>query len=109
MEQRIPYILQVPLALYILIAVQFVPETPRFLLSKGREQEAFQFLVEYHGNGDPHDELVQFEFQEMKMAIRKEQAAKAETWSQILRLRPNRHRLGLALLMTFCTNVSICL
>ena len=105
--QRIPYILQVPLSLYILIAVQFVPETPRFLLSKGREEEAFRFLVEYHGNGDPNDELVLFEFQEMKSAIKLEQAAKAETWSRILNRRSNLHRLGLASLMVFCTNVSL--
>ena len=96
------------MALYILIAVQFVPETPRFLLSKGREQEAFQFLVDYHGNGDPNDELVLFEFDEMKTAIQREQAAKAEKWSTILKSRANRHRMGLAMLMTFMTNVSGC-
>jgi SP family sugar:H+ symporter-like MFS transporter len=102
---RIPYILQVPFALYIMIAVQFVPETPRFLMAKGREEEAFQFLVDYHGNGDPDDELVQFEFQEMKTTILMEQAAKAEKWSNLLRHKGNKHRLGLAALMTFMTNV----
>ena len=85
--------------------MQFVPETPRFLLAKGREDEAFQFLVEYHGNGDPQDELVHFEFQEMKIAITREQEAKAEKWKQILRQPSNRHRIGLAMLMAFCTNV----
>ncbi len=104
--QRIPYLLQVVFALYVLIAVQFVPETPRFLLAKGREQEAFQFMVDYHGNGDPTDELVLFEFEEMRTAIRLEQEAKSERWSTILRDRASRHRLGLAALMTFLTNVS---
>lgn len=94
------------MAIYILIAVQFVPETPRYLFAKGREEEAFEFMVKYHGNGDPHDQLVQFEFEEMKTAIRKEQEAKAEKWSTILRSRTNRHRLGLTVLMTFMTNLS---
>ncbi|KAJ3812899.1 general substrate transporter [Lentinula lateritia] len=103
---RIPYIIQVPFALYILIAVQFVPETPRFLLAKGRDAEAYAFLVEYHGNGDVDDPLVRFEFKEMKEAIRTEQAAKAEKWSTILKKRSNLHRLGLAALMVFLTNVT---
>jgi MFS transporter, SP family, sugar:H+ symporter len=104
---RIPYILQLPLALYVLIGVQFVPETPRFLLAKGREQEALAFLVEYHGNGDPTDQLVLFEFEEMRQTIRMEQEAKAERWSRIVRNPGSRYRLGLAVLMTFLTNVSI--
>ncbi|OWZ38215.1 sugar transporter [Cryptococcus neoformans] len=103
---RIPYIIQVPMALYILIAVQFVPETPRFLLSQGREEEAFAFLVEYHGNGDRKDPLVLFEFEEMKEAIEQEKIAKAEKWGTILKTPSNRHRLGLAVLMIFLTNLS---
>ncbi|WVQ83710.1 hypothetical protein IAT38_005854 [Cryptococcus sp. DSM 104549] len=103
---RIPYIIQVPVAVFILIAVQFVPETPRFLYSKGREEEAFQFLVKYHGNGDVDDPLVHFEFQEMKEAIKLEKEAKAEKWSTILKSRSNRHRMGLAMLMAFCTGLS---
>lgn len=103
---RIPYILQLPFAFYILIAVQFVPETPRFLLSKHKDHEAFEFLVKYHGNGDPTDPLVLFEFEEMKDAIEAERLAKAEKWSVILRSAANRHRLGLALLMTFLTQMS---
>ena len=105
---RIPYIIQVPMALAILIAVQFMPETPRFLLGKGKEDEAFEFLVKYHANGDPTDPLVLFEFEEMKTTIKAEKAAKAEKWSVILSNRANIHRLGLAVLMTFLTNMSGC-
>ncbi|KLT43733.1 putative hexose transport-related protein [Cutaneotrichosporon oleaginosum] len=103
---RIPYLLQIPMAFYILIAVQFVPETPRFLIGKGRDDAAFDFLVEYHGNGDREDPLVLFEYDEMRAAIEKERLAKAEKWSVILRGRSNRHRLGLAALMTFLTQMS---
>jgi SP family sugar:H+ symporter-like MFS transporter len=73
------------MAVYILVAVQFVPETPRFLMGQGRVEAAFEFLVEYHGNGDRTDKLVLFEFEEMKNAIAKEREAKAEKWSVILR------------------------
>lgn len=105
-DQRIPYIIQLPLAVYILVAVQFVPETPRFLMGKGRYEEAFAFLVEYHGNGDTKDKLVLFEYEEMKNAIGKEREAKAEKWSVILGSPNNRHRLGLATLMIFMVSLS---
>jgi SP family sugar:H+ symporter-like MFS transporter len=94
------------MAVYILVAVQFVPETPRFLMGQGRVEAAFEFLVEYHGNGDRTDKLVLFEFEEMKNAIAKEREAKAEKWSVILRSPNNRKRLGLASLMIFMTNLS---
>jgi SP family sugar:H+ symporter-like MFS transporter len=48
------------------------------MIGKGREEDALQFLVEYHGNGDAQDPLVLFEFEEMKEAINREKAAKAE-------------------------------
>ncbi|KAK1925411.1 putative hexose transport-related protein [Papiliotrema laurentii] len=105
-QWRLPYIIQVVPAVYLLIAVQFVPETPRFMIGKGREEDALHFLVEYHGNGDAQDPLVLFEFEEMKEAINREKAAKAEKWSQILKYRANLHRLGLAALMMFCTSLS---
>ncbi|KAL1405941.1 hypothetical protein Q8F55_007623 [Vanrija albida] len=97
---RIPYLIQIPMALYVLIAVQFVPETPRFLIGQGKEDEAFKFLVDYHGNGDPNDPLVRFEFDEMKLAIEQEREAKAQEWKVILKKPANRHRLFLAALMT---------
>lgn len=103
---RIPYLVQLPMAIFLLVAVQFVPETPRFLIGKGRDEEAYRFLVEYHGNGNPDDQLVKFEFAEMKEAIKREQEAKNEKWSTILRVPSNRKRLGLAALMTFLTNMS---
>lgn len=94
------------MALYVLIGIQFVPETPRFLIAKGRDAEALQFFIDYHGNGNPEDELVLFEYEQMRATIRLEQEAQAEKWSKILRTKGSLHRLALAGLMTFCTKVN---
>ncbi|WVQ79726.1 hypothetical protein IAT38_001826 [Cryptococcus sp. DSM 104549] len=100
---RIPYLIQLVPAFYMLIAVQFMPESPRYLQANGREEEARAFLVKYHGNGDEDDELVRFEIEEMKATLEEEIEMKRGevSWAKIWKGRGNKHRLGLAALMTF--------
>jgi hypothetical protein len=71
----------------------FVEESPRWLVSKGREEQAFRILAKYHSNGDPNDELVKFEFEEIKEAIDAERSATAGvSWSSFFKTKGNRHR-----------------
>jgi hypothetical protein len=49
-----------------MIGVFFIPESPRYLLANGRDQEALDFLVKYHGNGNTDSKLVALEIQEMR-------------------------------------------
>lgn len=46
-----------------------MPESPRWLISKGRETQALELLASMHSNGDIQDELVQHEFDEIKTGI----------------------------------------
>ncbi|KAJ5687789.1 hypothetical protein N7536_010408 [Penicillium majusculum] len=46
------------------------PQSPRWLIANGRNEEAEAFLVKYHGNGDPNARLVRLEIEEMKEGIR---------------------------------------
>ena len=57
---------------YILFqtSVWFLPESPRWNISNGRDDEAIAFLAKYHGNGSRDNPIVQLEWSELKENIR---------------------------------------
>ena len=69
---RIPLILQAYSCVIVMVGVFFIPESPRYLMANGREEEAVEFLVKYHGNGDARSPLVRLEVEEMKEHIRQD-------------------------------------
>lgn len=77
---KVPLILQCFTCLIVLSCVWFIPESPRYLFAKGREEEAIEFLVKYHGNGDRNSRLVLLEVEEIRESIRQEQADKQLAW-----------------------------
>ena len=90
---RAPTLVQVfPSALQICF-VFFVPESPRWLLAKGRDEQALKVLANTHANGDPNDELVQLELTEIRDTIRLEQEFEGNGWKELIRTKGNRHRM----------------
>lgn len=66
---RIPIVLQAFACIIVMFSVFFIPESPRFLMANGRREEAIEFLVKYHGGGDPSSKLVELEIREFTESI----------------------------------------
>ena len=67
---RIPLALQIIPATILLVFSYLLPESPRWLLAVGKNEEALAILAKYHGNGDPDSPLVQLEWKEFEESIK---------------------------------------
>lgn len=76
---RLPSVLQSIPSLLQVIFIWFTPESPRWLVSKGRDKEAIEILAKYHANGHILDPLVQYEYMEIRDALALERETKHET------------------------------
>ncbi|KAI0026216.1 sugar transporter-like protein [Xylariomycetidae sp. FL0641] len=73
----------------------WIPESPRYLMSKDRPEEALDILTKYHSGGRKNDLLVQFEYREIKETIRMEKQIEHSPvgYLDFLRTKGNRWRL----------------
>lgn len=69
-----------------------MPESPRYLVKKGREDVARATLAKYHANGDENDPLVEYEMAEIKHGLEID-ARTSTTYMDLLRTPGNRKRL----------------
>ncbi|KAE8150902.1 general substrate transporter [Aspergillus avenaceus] len=90
---RAPTIVQAAPSILQVAFIWFVPESPRFLIFKGKHEQALKVLADCHANGNQEDEVVQLEMHEIRETIRLEKEFESGSWKELIRTKGNRHRL----------------
>jgi MFS family permease len=98
---RIPSIIQGVPALLSFFMILWLPESPRWLISKDRGEDALNVLANAHGAGDRNNILVQAEIVEISDVIRIEAEAAREGISQLWSTAANRKRLFIVVCVGF--------
>lgn len=106
---KIPSYLQGFLPLVQVVFMYWVPESPRFLVSKGKLAQAEKVLLQIH-TGNASDErslkLVAFEMREIEAALEMEKSTIGTKYSDFVTKSSFRKRLGLTLFMAIITQLS---
>ncbi|EKM58043.1 uncharacterized protein PHACADRAFT_252012 [Phanerochaete carnosa HHB-10118-sp] len=99
---RIPSILQGLPSVFQFFLILLGPESPRWLVSKGKETQALRTLAHYHSDGDETDALVLYEFNEIKAGIELDRTVTSNVgWSALWSTPGNRRRMTIIIAMAF--------
>lgn len=94
---RIPTILQGAFPVVQLCFLPFLPESPRWLISKGKVDKARDIMLKYHAGGADESPLVDMELSEVLAALDMERQAKQTKWLDLISTPGNRKRTYIAL------------
>jgi len=103
---QVPAGLQGVFSLIVLIGCFVIPESPRWMIAKGKTEDAIKFLTKYHANGDEGNEIVQNQLAEIQEALADEKAQKTGTYISFFTNSANRYRLGLIICVAFFSQYS---
>ncbi|KAI9375768.1 putative MFS sugar transporter [Aspergillus egyptiacus] len=90
---RIPSLLQLAPAMIQVATVMFLPESPRYLISKDRTSEAVDILIKYHAEGDRDSVIVRAEIAQIERTIKLELEEAKQSWWDMFRTAGMRRRM----------------
>ncbi|KAF7715297.1 MFS-type Sugar/inositol transporter [Penicillium ucsense] len=103
---RIPSLLQIAPAMIQIMTVMLLPESPRYLISKDRRDDAFDILTKYHAEGDRNSVLVKAEISQIEQTIKLELEESKQSWMDMFRTSGMRRRLFISAFLGLFTQWS---
>lgn len=103
---RIPSLLQMAPSILQIVFVFFLPESPRYLMSKDRLEEAKEVLIKYHAEGNPDSPFVQAEILEIKTTLDIEMEHSKQSWRDMMSTAGMRRRVLIGSLLGLFTQLS---
>lgn len=83
-----------------------LPESPRWLVSKDREDEALAILVKYHAEGDADSLLIKAEMEQITSTIKLEMDSAKQSWWSIVSTPGMRRRAIVSIFLGLFTQLS---
>ncbi|RFU33770.1 hypothetical protein B7463_g2584, partial [Scytalidium lignicola] len=98
---RIPTVIQAFPSVIQLMAIWLVPESPRYLITKGKNEKALSILAKVHARGDVNAELIQIEYREINETLKLEKELEGNAWLELFKTPGNRHRVIILVALGF--------
>lgn len=101
---RFPTLFQLAGPVVVIGMLFDMPESPRWLMKHGRDEEAHRVLAKHHANGNMDDPLVLHEMQEIRAALEVEKEQQQTSYLDFFKTPANRRRLFVILVISVGTN-----
>ncbi|KAL6851331.1 hypothetical protein ACO1O0_008459 [Amphichorda felina] len=103
---RVPSLLQICPSLLQICTVFLLPESPRYLISKDKNEEALAILIKYHAEGDASSPLAHAEMAQITETIKTEKEVSKQSWLAVLSTPGMRRRFLITVFIGLFTQLS---